>query len=53
MENQEELAFELDNDALADALESDDFFTFGRTNWRLEGAQEKRAGQSNFLQRLI
>ena len=53
VKNQEQLVFELENDALADALEADNLLAFRRPNRRLEGAQEKRIAETNFFQRLI
>jgi hypothetical protein len=49
MKNQKQLVFERENDPLADAFKADNPLTFCGTDRRLEGAQEERIAETNFL----
>jgi hypothetical protein len=53
MNDQEKIVFELENDALTNPAERQNFLAFGCAERRFEGAQDKRAADANLLNRLI
>src|SRR5580765_5869892 len=53
MNDQEKIVFELENDALTNPAERQNFLAFGCAERRFEGAQDKRAAYANLLNRLI
>src|SRR3990172_9151004 len=53
MKHQEEIVFELEDDAFADTVEAENFLPLGSADRRIERAQQKRARQADFLKRLV
>ena len=53
MNDEKEFVFELENDALAEPAKRQNFLAFSGANRRIEGSQDKRAADTNLLNRLI
>src|SRR5882672_12520123 len=52
MEDEEDVSFHLPYDALPQASQPHDLATFCRAQWRVDGAQQRRADDAGALERL-
>ena len=52
MDDQEQIAFELPDEPLAETAQRDDLLAVGLIDWRIEGANEERTGEADALEPL-
>ena len=53
MEDEEQVAFELERDALADAVDTNDLLADGGRDGRMEGAEDERRSEPHRLDGLV